>query len=168
MNKFEDYKLKFNKSMKLQKKDEKLLVNLRLKVQNYNKELLDYYTKKIDIIRQYYKDNNIYETNYDNLDVDNEINYVNMLYLRYNYNCGVLNHESLNYKDAIKYYEEAAYNKYPQAQKALSYCYKYGIYYEQSIEKANLWYKLYQDHKTSFSKKTSKTQLNNLEIEDVD
>ena len=177
MSNFEEYKVKFNESvrvyknkidesMKLQKKDEALLVNIRLKVQNHNKELLDYYTKKIDIITQYYIDNNIYETNYEHLDVDNDINYVTMLYLRYNYNCGVLNHELGNYKEALKYYEEAAYNKYPPAQKALSYCYKYGIYYEHSIKKATMWYKLYQEQMLEHPSIKYSTQK--IEIEDVD
>jgi len=64
-------------------------------------------------------------------------------YLRYNYNLGVLNYYLKNYKDAITFYEEAAYNKYPIAQKALSYCYKKGIHYVRSIESSEKWYNLY-------------------------
>ena len=43
--------------------------------------------------------------------------------LQNTYNCGVLNHKLGNYEKAIDYYEDAAYFKYPLAQKALSYCY---------------------------------------------
>ena len=64
-------------------------------------------------------------------------------YLRYNYNLGVLNYYLKNYDAAITFYEEAAYNKYPIAQKALSYCYKKGIYYVKSIESSKIWYNLY-------------------------
>ena len=117
------------------------ITNHKLKLENSCKELLDYYTKKLDIIIQYKIDNNIYINTYD---IDNvEINNVNRLYLKYTYNCGVLNHRLGNYKEAIQYYEEAAYNKYPIAQKALSYCYKYGIYYEKSLETSKIWYNLY-------------------------
>jgi TPR repeat protein len=81
-----------------------------------------------------------YNDNYRNRgDIYNKINMV----LRYNYNCGVLNHKLGNFEEAIKYYEEAAYNKYPPAQQALSYCYKNGIYYEKSLEKYQKWYNLY-------------------------
>jgi len=64
-------------------------------------------------------------------------------YKIYNYNLGVLNYYLKNYEAAITFYEEAAYNKYPIAQKALSYCYKNGIYYVKSLELSEIWYNLY-------------------------
>jgi len=166
MEQFNFYKNNIVKSLKEQKIDEALSTNLKLNITKHNKELLYYYTKKLDIIIQFYLDNNIYENYYDEEDLDSESHYLYMLYLRYNYNCGVLNHELGNYEEAITYYEEAAYNKYPLAQKALSYCYKHGIYYEKSIEKAKSWYNLYQENE--LVKPVHKYHEKILEIEDVD
>lgn len=138
-------------------------------IENFNKELLDYYTNKLKIVSEYKIRHNIYDNTYNededyieyknglknHLKNNNETNdeseyitssdikYFNMLYLKYNYNCGVLHYKLRNYEKAIEYYEEAAYNKYPLAQKALSYCYKYGIYYEQSLETSQIWNNLY-------------------------
>ena len=164
--KFNIYKNNIEHSLKEQKIDEALSANLKLNIKTHNKELLDYYTKKLDIIIQFYLDNNIYENYYDEEDLDSESHYLYMLYLRYNYNCGVLNHKLGNVEEAITYYEEAGYNKYPLAQKALSYCYKHGIYYEQSIEQAESWYNLYQDN--DFEKPVYKYHEKILDIEDVD
>ena len=166
MEQFNFYKNNIVKSLKEQKLDEALSANLKLKIKKHNKELLDYYTKKLDIIIKFYLDNNIYENYYDEDDLDNNSYYLYMLYLRYNYNCGVIQHELGNYKEAITYYEEAAYHKYSLAQKALSYCYKHGIYYEKSIEKADKWYDLYQ--KNDLVKSVHKYHEKILEIEDVD
>ncbi len=87
-----------------------------------------------------------------------------MVFLKYNYNCGVLHQRLGNYKEAIEYYEEAAYNKYPRAQKALSYCYKHGIHYEKSLEQADMWYNLYLNNNLMMSK----TEVNDLDSENVD
>jgi TPR repeat protein len=135
-----------NKNVKLLKQKEilnSIITNHKLILENSCKELLVYYSKKLDIVRQYIIDNNIYNNTYNNTYDNVELNTINNLYLRYNYNCGVLNHRLGNYEEAINFYEEAAYNKYPIAQKALSYCYKYGIYYEKSLETSKIWYNLY-------------------------
>ena len=166
MGQFNFYKNNIEHSLKEQKIDEALSTNLKLNITKHNKELLDYYTKKLDIIIQFYLDNNIYENYYDEEDLDSESHYLYMLYLRYNYNCGVLNYELGNVEEAITYYEEAGYNKYPLAQKALSYCYKHGIYYEQSIEQAESWYNLYQEN--DLEKTAYKYHEKVLDIEDVD
>ena len=181
MKKFNFYKNGIEETLKLQRKNKHILAHLKLNIVDRNKdfnkellELLNYYTKKLDIIIKYYLDNKIYKNNYDGEVLNRELNYIKMLYLRYNYNCGVLNHELENYEEAITYYEEAAYNKYPLAQKALSYCYKHGIYYEQSIEKSDMWYNLYLNNKEQDLKKTAlqksqvKSHVKKLEIENVD
>ena len=100
--------------------------NIKEVIDNFNiilKEAIQFYTSKLNVLLNEPK-----------------------RYLRYNYNLGVLNYYLKNYEDAINFYEEAAYNKYPIAQKALSYCYKNGIYYEKSLESLELseiWYNLY-------------------------
>ena len=108
-----------------------IIADNTLILQNYYKKLLNYYNKKLDTIVK------------TSLDSKCNTYYTNVTYLRYNYNCGVLNYKLGNYKKAIIYYEEAAYNKYHKAQKALSYFYNHGIYYKQSVEKANIWYNLF-------------------------
>ena len=87
-----------------------------------------------------------------------------MLYLRYNYNLGVLNHYLEKYEDAINFYEEAAYNKYPIAQKALSYCYKNGIYYEKSLKLSKIWYNLYLNN----NREDIEDVKDDEDIEDID
>ena len=181
MKKFNFYKNGIEETLKLQRKNKHILENLKLNIvdrtKDFNKELLEllnYYTKKLNIIIKYYLDNKIYKNNYDGEVLNKELNYIKILYLRYNYNCGVLNHELGNYEEAITYYEEAAYNKYPLAQKALSYCYKHSIYYDKSIEKSKLWYNLYLNNKeqnlekTALQKSRVKSHVKTLEIEDVD
>lgn len=113
-------------------------------------DLLNSYVKTLESMTQFLHSNDIYFYVYNDSNSDSEsndsndifINKINMV-LKYNYNCGVLNHKLGNYEEAIKYYEEAAYNKYHLAQKALAYCYKHGIYYEKSLEKYQKWYNLY-------------------------
>ena len=106
-------------------------------------DLLNSYIKTLESITKFLHSNDIYSYTYnDSNKNDIYINKINML-LEYSYNCGVLNHKLGNYKEAIKYYEEAAYNKYPFGQKALAYCYKHGVYYEKSLEKYKIWYNLY-------------------------
>ena len=74
---------------------------------------------------------------------------MNKKQLIYNYNCGVLNHTLGNLVEAIEYYEEAAYLKFKPAQKALGYCYKHGIGYQQSDEISELWYKASQNNENT-------------------
>jgi TPR repeat protein len=121
-------------------------------LENYKKYLeedlkqdLNYNMNNLDYIKKYKIGRNISNSTYNSNNCNTHINYVNMLYLKYTYNCGVLNHELKNYEEAINYYEEAAYNHYPYAQKALAYCYKNGIYYEKSLEKAKIWMNLYKN-----------------------
>ena len=141
--------------------------NSKLIISNDLKLLLDYYTNKLDILIKKQKLNKLRAYDVNTVTI-------NRLYLRYNYNCGVLHHQLGNYEDAIQYYEEAAYNKYPIAQKALSYCYKHGIYYDKSIENAEIWYNLYINNKEhhleepDLQKSYSKTQINNLEINNLE
>lgn len=107
------------------------------------KDILSFYEKNLKLITDELHSNDMYFHTYNESD-DIYTNKINSLYyLKYNYQCGVLNHKLGNYEEAIKYYEEAAYNKYPLAQKALAYCYKHGIYYEKSLEKYKIWYNLY-------------------------
>ena len=105
-------------------------------IKKHLEKYLSYYKKKLNNVIQFNLYNKERKNKYD------------ILYLRYNYNCGVINHHLGKYEKAITYYEEAAYNKYPPAQKALSYCYKNGIYYEKSLEQAKVWINLYYELKT--------------------
>jgi TPR repeat protein len=160
-----------NESIELFKQEnivKNIPINNKLNIDNVNKKLL-YYKKKLAFIIQYKIENNIYITIYNENEYKNllnkpglytyvktnefknqcnynsscDLNYLTIEYLRNTYNCGVLHHLLRNYEKAIEYYEEAAYNKYPLAQKALSYCYKNGIYYKKSLEKSKIWYNLY-------------------------
>ena len=123
-------------------------INLKMELQ----ELLTSYKTKLNFIKQYKIDNNMTNTidieKYSNDDYK-AIMKMNKKQLIYNYNCGVLNHTLGNLVEAIEYYEEAAYLKFKPAQKALGYCYKHGIGYQQSDEISELWYKASQNNENT-------------------
>ena len=112
------------------------------KIQNIeednNKKLLSDYMNKLNNLVKIYKD-------------DKVLMYKNKKYIKYNYNIGVLYHRLKQLENAYNYLEEAAYLKYSQAQKALSYFYKkekdflYNekcISYDDINELASTWYYL--------------------------
>ena len=105
-------------------------------------KLLNSYKTKLDKIQKYKLENKL-ENKYTNNEY-NKLDKMHKKILIYNYNCGVINHTLGNLIEAIEYYEESAYLNFKPAQKAMSYCYKHGILYEQSDEFAELWYKAYE------------------------